>query len=122
MSTPYRTLKIEGKVVVISAKRDDLEAARKQCLEDGIDVISNVEPYGREYAFTCIDPDEPSNGTVSVRTVGMQTVITGNSAAAVARKTAELVRNGARLVSAAVETEKDCWIAICDNVDQIRKW
>lgn len=121
MDMPFRTVKIEGKVVVIGASRDDLEHARTQCIADGVQVISNVEPYGRLFAFTCIDPDEPSNGEVRMHTVGMQTVISGHTEAAVTRKVNELVAGGARLVAAATKTD-DAWTAICDNVDQLRKW
>ena len=119
-SFPYRLVKMKGKIVVIAATRELLEAAAAELEATGIKGVTKIEPFGREYALSCLDPDDESDH-IAMENMGMRTIIKGPSELAVSKKLGELVRTGARLISAPTEATDGRWFAVCDNIDQARK-
>ena len=54
--------------------------------------------------------------------LGMHLMVKGPTKLVVHIKAQELVREGARLISAPSEATGGGWVAICDDTDPIHKW
>lgn len=118
----YRTIPWDdGKVAVIAKTKPDAEEAYRQVQAAGINIVSPIESSVLGFSFVCIDPADESKA-VEQEQQGYRTVIRGPSEAAVNAQLAKLVRNGAKLVSAAKQVTGERWMAVCDNIDQLRYW
>jgi hypothetical protein len=54
--------------------------------------------------------------------LGLQLMIKGPTQQVVKEKVEELVRSGARLISAPSEATGGGWVAVCDDADQMHRW
>lgn len=117
-----RTIQFDDLVLVIGKTREDCEAVVVELRALQVTGLSSVEPYGREWAFTLPDPDGDACDQVQVTQVGLRTVIRGPTERCVTRKLTELVRNGAKLITSPQESTGGAWLAVCDNIEQVRKW
>lgn len=117
---PFRTLKADGKIVVIAAERVLIESALRELIAADFEPLSEIAQMGREWAVTVRDPADNSQSCV-VTAIGSRSMITGPSAHSVGMRQHQLVRDGARFVSGPAKTE-DKWIAVVDNIEGVHRW
>jgi hypothetical protein len=70
---------------------------------------------------TCEDPEDRLR-ECTVLKLGLQLMIKGPTEQAVNEKVEELVRSGAKLVSAPSQAAEGGWVAVCDDAEQMHRW
>ena len=116
-----KTVKMGTNLVITGSDKSAVEAAAKALVAKGGKLLSKVEPLGSKWVVTCEDPDDRI-GECKVVKLGLQLMVTGPTEQVVKQKVAELVRSGAKLVSAPSEAGGGGWVAVCDDADQLHKW
>ena len=120
MADGIKTIRMDGKIVISGEDRAAVEAAAGELTAQGARMLSKVEQMGRRWAVTCQDPQDRSSECQIIK-LGLQLMVKGPTRDCVQQKVTELVSSGARLVAAPAEAGSG-WVAVCDDVDQIRKW
>jgi hypothetical protein len=98
-----------------------VEAAAVELQKNGGRPLAKAEPMGSKWVMTVEDPKDRRRECQIIK-LGMQLMIKGPTEQVVSIKAKELVRAGARLLSAPSEATGGGWVAVCDDVDQIHKW
>ena len=118
---PVKTVKMGANLVITGSDKLSVEAAAKALAAKGGKLVSKVEPLGSKWVVTCEDPDDRIKECTVVK-LGLQLLIKGPTEQVVKQKAEELVRSGAKLVSAPSEASDGGWVAVCDDADQMHKW
>jgi hypothetical protein len=118
---PVKIVKVGGNLLIIGSDKAEVEAASRAASEKGVRLLSKVELMGRNWAVTCEDPDEQAKQCHIVK-VGLQAMIKGPTQQAVKEKVDELIREGAKLLSAPSEATGGGWVAVCDESEQLHRW
>jgi hypothetical protein len=113
--------KVGDTFMITGPDKAAVELAVAELVAKGARVLSKVEPLGNKWVVTCEDPQDRSKDCQVIK-LGMQLMIKGPTQQVVTIKANELVRAGARLISAPSEATGGGWVAICDDVEQIHKW
>jgi hypothetical protein len=116
-----KTIKMGANIVIIGSEKAEVEAAAKAQVARGGKPLSKVEPMGSKWVVTFEDPADRSKECTVVK-MGMQFLIKGPTEEVVKQKVDELVRSGAKLISAPSEATGGGWVAVCDDADQLHKW
>ena len=98
-----------------------VELAASDLVAKGARMLSKVEAMGSKWVVTCEDPQDRRKECQVIK-LGMQLMIKGPTEQVVTIKAKELVRGGARLISAPSEATGGGWVAVCDDIEQIHKW
>jgi len=106
---------------VIRALAEAVEAAGAELASKGARLLSKAEPMGSKWVMTVEDPTDRRKEAQVIK-LGLQVMIKGPTQQVVTIKCQELVRAGARLVSAPSQATGGDWVAVCDDVEQIHKW
>jgi hypothetical protein len=113
--------KIGETFMITGADKAAVEAAAAEMSAKGARIVSKVEPMGRKWVVTYQDPQDRRKECEVIK-LGMQLMIKGPTQQVVTIKAQELIRAGARLISAPSEATGGGWVAVCDDVEQIHKW
>jgi len=113
--------KVGDTFMITGPDKAAVELAVAELVAKGARALSKVEPLGNKWIVTCEDPQDRSKDCQVIK-LGMQLMIKGPTEQVVTIKAKELVRAGARLISAPSEATGGGWVAICDDVEQIHKW
>ena len=113
--------KVGDTLMITGADRAAVELAASHVVAKGGRTLSKVEPMGSRWVVTCEDPQDRRKECQVIK-LGMQLMIKGPTEQVVTIKAKELVRAGARLISAPSEATGGGWVAVCDDVGQIHKW
>jgi predicted enzyme related to lactoylglutathione lyase len=116
-----KTVKMGANFVITGSNKAAVEAAAKALVAKGGKLLSKVEPLGNKWVVTCEDPDDRSKECIVVK-LGLQLMVKGPTEQVVKQKVADLVRSGAKLVSAPSAAGDGGWVAVCDDADQMHKW
>jgi predicted enzyme related to lactoylglutathione lyase len=116
-----KTAKMGVNLVLSGTDKAAVEAAAQAVAARGGKILSKAQPMGSKWVVTCEDPDDRSRDCQVVK-LGLQLMIKGPTEPVVREKVKELVRDGAKLVSAPSEATGGGWVAICDDVGQMHKW
>jgi len=113
--------KVGDTFMITGPDKAAVELAVAELVAKGARALSKVDPLGNKWIVTCEDPQDRSKDCQVIK-LGMQLMIKGPTEQVVTIKAKELVRAGARLISAPSEATGGGWVAICDDVEQIHKW
>jgi predicted enzyme related to lactoylglutathione lyase len=116
-----KTVKMGANLVITGSDKSAVEAAAKELVAKGAKVLSKVEPLGSKWVVTCEDPEDRSR-ECTVLKLGFQLMIKGPTEEVVKQKVEELVRSGAKVVSAPSEAADGGWVAVCDDAEQMHRW
>jgi hypothetical protein len=113
--------KFGDSLMITGADKAAVELAAAELAEKGAKILSQAEPMGSKWIITCKDPQDRQRECEVIK-LGMQLMIKGPTERVVTIKARELIRAGARLISAPSEATGGGWVAVCDDVEQIHKW
>jgi hypothetical protein len=113
--------KVGDSLMITGEDRAAVELAAADVAARGGRILSQAEPMGSKWIITCKDPEDRQQECQVIK-LGMQLMIKGPTQQVVSIKARELVRAGARLISAPSEATGGSWVAVCDDVEQIHKW
>lgn len=128
-----------GDILISGGTREEVEAALQELLAGGARLITPASQVGRMWVAACaprshIDDTStlyfsqiaaaqrqrrPEAALCGVEEVGLKRIVTGPSREAVDARTAELVAEGAEIVSGPEESYGS-WIAVCDTGGKIK--
>jgi predicted enzyme related to lactoylglutathione lyase len=118
---PVKTVKMGANIVISGSDKAAVEAVANALAAKGAKLLSKVEPMGSNWIVTCEDPDDRSRECTVVK-LGLQLMIKGPTEEVVNQKVQELVRRGAKLISAPSAASEGSWVAVCDDAGQVYKW
>src|SRR4029450_12449453 len=118
---PVKTVKMGANIVIMGSEKAEVEAAARALVAKGGKLLSRGQPMGSKWVVTCEDPDDRSKECTVVK-LGLQLMIKGPTEQVVKEKVEEMVRSGAKLISAPSEATGGGWVAVCDDADQMHKW
>jgi hypothetical protein len=113
--------KLGDAIMITGRDKAAVEQAAVEMSEKGARILSKAEPLGSRWVITCEDPQDRRKECEVIK-MGMQLMIKGPTQQVVTIKAQELVRAGAKLLSAPSEATGGGWVAVCDDVEQIHKW
>ena len=116
-----RITKVGDTFMITGPDKDAVELAASDLVAKGARILSQAEPMGSKWVATCEDPQDRRKECQVIK-LGMQLMIKGPTEQVVTIKAKELVRAGARLISAPSEATGGGWVAVCDDIEQIHKW
>lgn len=116
-----RTTKIGDSLMITGPTKAAVEAVVAQLSATGAKILSHAEPLGRRWVATCEDPADGGKECQIIK-LGMNLMVKGPTQKVVSIKVQELVRAGARLISAPSEATGGGWVAVFDDVEQMHKW
>jgi hypothetical protein len=116
-----KTVRMGTNLVITGTDKAAVEAAAQALAAKGGKILSKVESMGTKWVVTCEDPDDRSKECQVVK-LGLQVMIKGPTQLVVRNKVQELIRDGAKLISAPSEATGGGWVAVCDEVEQMHKW
>ena len=117
---PVKTVRMGANLVISGVDKAAVEAAAQAVAAKGGKILSAVRSMGTEWVVTCEDPEDRSKECKVVK-LGLQVMIKGPTEQVVRIKAQELIRHGAKLISAPSEANGGGWVAVCDEVDQLHK-
>jgi len=126
-----------GDILISGEAREDVDAALQDLLGRGARIITPLSQVGRTWVAACSQPPEanaidttstlglaqilaaqkmrnPQAALCAVEEVGLKRVVTGPTRDAVEARLAELLAEGAQLVSG-TEESFGSWVAVCDT-------
>lgn len=126
-----------GDILISGEAREDVDAALQDLLGRGARVITPLSQVGRAWVAACSQPPKanaidttstldlaqilaaqkkrhPEAALCAVEEVGLKRIVTGPTRDAVEARLAELLADGAELVSG-TEESFGSWIAVCDT-------
>jgi len=118
---PVKTVRMGANLVITGTDKAAVEAAAQAVAAKGGKILSKAEHMGTKWVVTCENPDDRSKECQVVK-LGMQVMIKGPTEQVVKIKAQELIRQGAKLISAPSEATGGGWVAVCDEVDQLHRW
>ena len=113
--------KVGDSLMITGADKAAVELAAADLAAKGARILSQAEPMGSKWIITCNDPQDRQRECQVIK-LGMQLMIKGPTQQVVTIKARELVRAGARLISAPSEATGGGWVAVCDDVEQVHRW
>lgn len=113
--------KVGDTFMIIGPDKGAVQLAVSDLVAKGARILSEAEPMGSKWVVTCEDPQDRRKECQVIK-LGMQIMIKGPTEQVVKIKAQELVRGGARLISAPSEATGGGWVAVCDDIEQIYKW
>jgi hypothetical protein len=116
-----KVTKVGDTLMITGPDQAAVELAAVELVAKGARILSKIEPLGSKWVITCEAPQDGRKECQVIK-LGMQLMIKGPNEQVVTVKAKELVRAGARLISAPSEATGGGWVAICDDVEQIHKW
>jgi len=116
-----KTTKIGDSLMITGSTKAAVEAALTQFSASGAKILSKVEPLGSRWVASCEDPEDRTKECEVIK-LGMQLMVKGPTQKVVGIKAQQLVRAGARLISAPSEATGGGWVAVFDDVEQMHKW
>lgn len=116
-----KTTKIGDSLMITGSTKAAVEAALAQLSANGSKILSKVEPLGSRWVASCEDPEDRVKECEIIK-LGMQLMVKGPTEQVVSIKAQELVRAGARQISAPSEATGGGWVAVFDDVEQMHKW
>ena len=118
---PVKSVKMGQNVVISGHDKAAVEAAAQALAAKGAKILSKAEPMGSKWVITCEDPRNRLRECEVVK-MGLQLMVKGPTEDVVRQKVYELVREGAKLLSAPSEATGGGWVAVCDDAGQLHKW
>ena len=118
---PVKTVRMGANLVITGMDKAAVEAAAQAVAAKGGKILSAVQSTGTKWVVTCEDPEARSKECKVVK-LGLQVMIKGPTEQVVRIKAQELVRHGAKLISAPSEAAGGGWVAVCDEAEQLHKW
>ncbi len=118
---PVKTVKMGANIVIMGSDKAEVDAAAQALVAKGAKLLSKVEAVGSKWVVTCEDPDDRSKECTVIK-LGLQLMIKGPTEQVVKEKVEEMVRSGAKLISAPSEATGGGWVAVCDDADQMHRW
>jgi predicted enzyme related to lactoylglutathione lyase len=118
---PVKTVKMGANLVITGSDKSAVQAAANELVAKGGKLLSKVEPLGSKWVVTCEDPEDRIK-ECTVLKLGLQLMIKGPTEQVVKQKVQELVRSGAKLVSAPSQAAEGGWVAVCDDAEQMHRW
>lgn len=115
-----KTTKIGDTLLITGSAKAAVEAAVAELIANGARILSKVDPLGSRWVATCEEPEDRGKECEVVK-LGMHFMVKGPTQQVVTIKAQELIRAGARLISAPSEATGGGWVAICDDIDQIHR-
>ncbi|MGE5639091.1 MAG: hypothetical protein ACM30H_03280 [Clostridia bacterium] len=132
-----------GDILISGETREEVDAALKDLVSRGADVVTPLSLVGRTWVAACSQPTNASEldrtSTLDLRDIqaamrerrpeaalcqveeaGLKRIVTGPTFDAVHARLSELIEQGATLVSEPEESFGS-WIAVCDTGQQIDK-
>ena len=116
-----KVTKVGDTLMITGADKAEVELAAAELAAKGARILSQAEPMGSKWIITCKDPEDRQLECEVIK-LGMQLMIKGPTERVVTIKARELIRSGARLISAPSEATGGGWVAVCDDTEQIHKW
>lgn len=116
---PVKTVKMGANLVITGTDKAAVEAAAQAVAARGGKILSNAQSMGSKWVITCEDADESSKECQVVK-LGLQVMIKGPTEQVVRIKAQQMVREGAKLISAPSEATGGGWVAVCDEAEQGR--
>lgn len=97
-----RVTKVGDTFMITGPDKAAVELAASDLVAKGARILSRAEPMGSKWVMTCEDPQDRRKECQVIK-LGMQLMIKGPTEQVVTIKAKELVRAGARLISAPSE-------------------